>query len=275
MPSFTDKIIKLVISFEDLSAVLPDEDISSANHTIFISYYDLLILFDFISHPLLLLKYFVERTIKLNTSFKIADEMIYLGIFRDDINISNLLNTQQVTSNEENTYKILLDPYSFTQDINLSYSFPGNPKPKISLTWFQQLLLNAFEKNPKIRKELAHLLLNLPTLFCDQLTEIYRRNNIGPHYAPQASGIKFNNGEFIAVMLSKRYKGEQRYIYYSIAKRFFKKHNEALKIISLIDDKEPYAEIVSRDQKELNYLKTNEALKYIEMKYGFREIKLK
>ena len=201
--------------------------------------------------------------------------MIYLGIFRDNMDISNLLNSQHIDINEMNITDALLDLDSFTQDIELSYSWPGNHKPTISLTWFQKLLLNIFENNTKIRMELAKLLIYLPSFFCDDLAKIYHRNNNDSHYSPQASGIGFNDGEFIAVMLSKKHKGEQRYIYYAIAKRFFKKHNKALKIISLIDDKEPYAEIIMRNQKELNYQKTIDTLNDIEIKYTFREINRK
>lgn len=76
-------------------------------------------------------------------------------------------------------------------------------------------------------------------------------------------------------MISRKHKGIERYTYYAVAKRFFNIHGEAKSIISfIIDEKEPYSEIINVNQKELNYQKTNEELARIQASYDFKQTKL-
>lgn len=61
-----------------------------------LNYYDLLIVFNFIQEPLLILKYFLERRKNIKFQFEIADEMIYLGLFRKNLNFVEQLNSQEM-----------------------------------------------------------------------------------------------------------------------------------------------------------------------------------
>ena len=102
--------------------------------------------------------------------------------------------------------------------------------------------------------------------------DMYYRNNDDFRFAPQCSLLPLKNGDFIGIMISRRHKGIERYTYYAVAKRFFNIHGEAKSIISfIIDEKEPYSEIINVNQKELNYQKTNEELARIQASYGFKQ----
>lgn len=269
----TKTIIKLVILFDDLSAVLPDEKTLEENHTIFLSYYDLLIIFDFINNPLLLLKYFLERTKKLSHLCHISDEIAYLGIFRDNIDIADQLNNQQLPEGVDKIDHCYLDLNSFMHDIEIYYTSAAKSKPKISLTKFQELVIKSFEKNTStdMRKELSRLLLFFPKMYGDKLMNIYLENNDKFSYIPQACVVQFASKETFVIMVSKRHKGDERYTYYAAARRLFIKHENVSKIISLMDGKDAYAEIITRGQKELNYQKTIDALKDYETNLCFKE----
>ena len=76
-------------------------------------------------------------------------------------------------------------------------------------------------------------------------------------------------------MISKIHRGNERYTYYAIAKRFFKLHSDAKSIISfIINGKTVYSEIIDVNKEELNYQKTNEELARIQFSYGFKQTKL-
>lgn len=101
---------------------------------------------------------------------------------------------------------------------------------------------------------------------------LFQRNNCHRVFAPQVAMAGFANGKHIAVMVSKKRIGEQRYIYYAIANRFFRKHGEAKEIVSLIvDGQRSSLEEIDHSRKELNYQKTLDALQQIEAKFGFRQ----
>lgn len=269
----SQNIIKIVVTFEELSAILPDENIQAENHTILLTYYDLLLIFDFIKEPLLILKYFLERRKKLEYPYEIADEMIYLGMFRDNLNFVNQLNSQEIPTNDGKISTYILDPTSFTHDIEMYYSQPqNNPKPKISATDFQKILVSSFEGNVNYKDKAILFLLSLPSDFGNQLMNLYNRNNDYYRFAPQCCLIGLKDGNHIGVMVSRRHKGNERYTYYAIAKRFFKLHSKAKFIISfVIDDKAPYSELIDSTKKELGYKKTIEELKRINQLYKFNE----
>ncbi len=271
-----ENIIKIVVTFEELSAVLPDENIQAENHTILLTYYDLLIIFDFIKEPLLILKYFLERRKKLEYPYEIADEMIYLGMFRDNLNFVNQLNSQEIPTNDGKISTYILDPTSFTHDIEMYYSQPqNNPKPKVRVTDFQKILVSSFEGNVNYKDKTILFLLSLPSDFGNQLMNLYYRNNDYFRFAPQCCLIGLKDGNNIGVMVSRKHRGNERYTYYAIAKRFFNIHSEVKFIISfIIDEKEPYFEIININQKELNYQKTNKELARIQTSYGFKQTKI-
>ena len=268
-------IIKVAVTFEELSAVLPDENIQNENHTILLNYCDLLIVFDFIKEPLLILKYFLERRKKLIYPYEIADEMIYLRLFCDDINFVNRLNTQEIPDNTKIT-TFILDPTSFTHEIEMYYTQPqNNPKPIITTTDFQRILVTSFDGNGDYKDKTILFLLSLPPDFGNQLMKLYYRNNDYYRFAPQCYLIGLKDGNHIGVMVSRKHRGNERYTYYAIAKRFFNIHSEAKSIISfIIDDKTPYSEIINKNQKELNYQKTNEELARIQSSYRFKQTKI-
>lgn len=268
-------IIKVAVTFEELSAVLPDENIHVENHIVLLTYYDLLLVFDFIKEPLLILKYFLERREKLNYPYEIADEMIYLGLFCDDINFAYRLNTQEIPDNTKIT-TFILDPTSFTHEIEMYYTQPqNNPKPIITTTDFQRILVASFDGNGDYKDKTILFLLSLPPDFGNQLMKLYYRNNDYYRFAPQCCLIGLKDGNHIGVMVSRKHRGNERYTYYAIAKRFFNIHSEAKSIISfIIDDKTPYSEIININQKELNYQKTNEELARIQSSYGFKQTKI-
>lgn len=268
-----EHIIKLVISFEDLSAVLPDENVQAPNHTILMTYFDLLIVLDYISEPILSLKYFLERRKALEHRLYISDEMIYLCLFSYDMNFSNRLNSQPFSSSADNSTNIVLDPHSFTHEIEMHYTQPERyPKPKIHSNEFQRLVLTALNGNEGISSKWAMPLLMLPTKFGDQLMSLFQRNNYHEDFAPQVAMARFENGKHIAVMVSKRHIGKQRYVYYAIANRFFRKHGKVKEIVSLIvDGQRSRLEEIDHSRKELNYQKTLDALQQIEAKFGFRQ----
>ena len=104
---------------------------------------------------------------------------------------------------------------------------------------------------------------------------LYYRNNDYFRFAPQCCLIGLKDGNNIGVMVSRKHRGNERYTYYAIAKRFFNIHSEVKFIISfIIDEKEPYSEIININQKELNYQKTNKELARIQTSYGFKQTKI-
>lgn len=269
-------IIKVAVTFEELSAVLPDENIQNERHPILLNYYDLLIVFDFIKKPILILKYFLERREKINLSYDIADEMIYLELYREDVNFVKRLNSQEIPNNDGKNSTYILDPASFTHEIEMHYTDPqNNPKPKITITDFQKILVDSFEENACYKDKTVLYLLSLPSDFGDQLMKMYYRNNDGYRFAPQTSYLELKNGDLIGVMISRKHRGSERFTYYAIVKRFFKIYSQAKSIISfVIDDKTPYSEVIDLNKKELNYQKTNDELARIESLYGFKQTKL-
>ena len=271
-----EHIIKIAVTFEELSAVLPDQNIQSENHIILLNYYDLLIVFDFIKEPLLIIKYFLERRKKIKFPYEIADEMIYLGIFRNNLNFVEQLNSQEIPNDCEKISNYALEPTSFIHEFVVYYNDPANnPKPKITTTDFQKILIESFEGNDSYKDRTLLFLLSLSVDYGNQLMNMYCRNNDNFRFAPQCSFIKTKDGNHIGVMISRKHKGNERYTYYAIAKRFFKLHSDARTIISfVIDDKTIYSEIIDLDKKELNYQKTNDELQRIELNFGFKQTKI-
>ena len=269
-------IIKVVVTFEELSAVLPDENIQNENHTILLTYYDLLIVFNFIKEPLLILKYFLERKKRINLPYNIADEMIYLGMFKDDINFIDKLNSQILPNDVNKISTFILDPTSFTHEIEMYYTQPQYyTKPKLNITDFQKILLKVFEGNDSIKDKIIFFLLPISYELGNQLMSLYYKNNDEYHFAPQTSLLGLKDGTFIGIMVSRKHKGDERYTYYAIAKRFFQIHPDAKNIISfIIDAKTPYCEIININKKELNYHKTKDELARIEKTYSFKQTKL-
>ena len=265
-------IIKIAISFEDLSAVLPDQNIQNAGHAILITFYDLLLVFDFINEPLLMLKYFLERKKVLIRETRITDEMTYLGLFTTNLNFADDLNYQEMPENAT----VFLDPESFGHDIEMYYTQrQGNHKPVIRLNEFQSLVLKILRRSRETAKHYGIYLLSLPCEFGDKLISLYRKNNSFGRFAPQIAGVNMNDGTAIGVMASKRHRGDERFVYYAIAKRFFSNNPNAAKIISIvIDEKDPHIEEIACDQKELSYQKTTEALQLIQTRWEFKRYKL-
>ena len=202
-------VIPISIFFEEIGTVVSGYNVGAkVNMPILINFYDLLVVFDFLKNPLLICKYFEERYQKISMEgMFIDDELKYLGMFRDCLNLNGLLVSQVESISNEKEQKIsgVYFDDSFTDDIELYYENSNRKKPDMNCTKLVKILISGYEDNADI--ELFNIIQIIFSFSKDKQNDIYKKYKI-----LNSKGIKcpyiisfvMKNGEVYALSLNSR-----------------------------------------------------------------------
>lgn len=125
------KIIGLCIYFEDIGTFLADLS-KEKEKIIHISFYDLLIAFNYIENPFLIIKYLLERSEPIKDKrFYFNDEMQFLSLFRTCIHLNSYINSQELPKDSD-IGDIFFPNDEFGMEIEL-YFIGAISKPKIEI----------------------------------------------------------------------------------------------------------------------------------------------
>lgn len=125
------KIIGLCIYFEDIGTFLADLS-KEKEKIIHISFYDLLIAFNYIENLFLIIKYLLERSEPIKDKrFYFNDEMQLLNLFRTCIHLNSYINSQELPKDSD-IRDIFFSNDEFGMEIEL-YFISAISKTKIEI----------------------------------------------------------------------------------------------------------------------------------------------
>jgi hypothetical protein len=271
-------IIPISIFFEEIGTVISGYNIGeNTNLPILINFYDLLTVFDFLQHPLLICKYLKERYLCIPISeVCINDEFQYLGLFRDCLNLNAYIVSQVQSVSKDKKQKIsgFIFDGSFAQPIGLYYENPNSIKPNIKTSKLIDILLSGYDE--KVDKRLFNILMILMEYSIADQNKVYAKfidKNNSFSRIPQPLRMPQNNGEdYVIFFKSKTHNLEEEKIILAFLLSYFKRFDRVKKIfIANIFHKTCYFETISPKDKRLTDLTIVEKSKHI----VFKETKTK
>lgn len=188
--SEVNRVISVCVTFEEEKCFLPGFQVRD-NHSnditpVVINFYDLAVVFDYLSSPTLIVKYLYERTLPVTEKrLYIDDELTLLGMFTNtSINLSGILN-HSIDEIGDHVSNIYFDDSDFAHEIEMHYE-NNEPKPDFNI---HPMLMNLItEADKRLDNDLLGLLIeilresqkSLETLFIK-----FRRGNNSGGFAPQ------------------------------------------------------------------------------------------
>lgn len=240
-------IIGICIYFEDIGTYLADFA-KENDKIIHISFYDLLIVFIFLENPLLIMKYLQERSCQIkNKKLYLNDELLFLSLFRDCINLSSFINNQNLYD-EQNINAFYLPNTEFGMEIELY--FMGNiSKPHININNFINRIITSNDYSVID----DNLFIGLFSILCESkenanvLEEKFKEKNHSKLRLPIVlSFFSKTNIHFALMFISRSHNPYQKKQELAYVKKYFK-HQKNIDTIYLISVGKDYS----------NYLKVN------------------
>lgn len=197
--STVNTVISVCITFEEEKCFLPGFQVRDNNSSqikpVVINFYDLAVVFDYLSSPTLIVKYLYERALPVaEKRLYIDDELTILGIFTNvSVNLSGILN-RPVDEINDGASNIYFDDSDFAHEIEMHYE-NNEPKPDFNI---HPMLMNLIMKADKqLDNDLLCLLIeilsesqkSLETLFVK-----FRRGNNSGGFAPQTLRVIDRSG---------------------------------------------------------------------------------
>ena len=156
-----EEVFKITVTFEEMGSYLPGFFVrnKNVNENIVINFYDLLIVFDYLSNPILIIKYLRERKNVIPEICYVCDELVYLGLFTlESVHYSETVNAmvEEMKESHENIGKVFLPPDEFARDIENYYSSGNQVKKEFNIN---SLIRKVLDLNFRIitNKEFLHL----------------------------------------------------------------------------------------------------------------------
>lgn len=185
------RVISVCITFEEEKCFLPGFQMRNNNSgqitPVVINFYDLAVVFEYLSSPTLIVKYLYERSLPVfEKRLYIDDELALLGIFtKVSINLSRILN-HPADQTDDNISNIYFDDSDFAHEIEMHFE-NNDPKPNFNIQPIFMELINEADK--QIDSDLMDLLLKIlgesPESLKTLYTKFRKRNNSG-NFAPQS-----------------------------------------------------------------------------------------
>lgn len=236
------KIIGICVYFEDIGTLLaglPVED-----DLIHISFYDLLLVFNFLENPFLINKYLYERSLPIaDKRFYINDELIFLSLFRSCIHLNAFINSQKMPENL-NVGNIFLPNEDFGMEIEL-YFMTGLNKPRISMNNLihRMITLSDWSSLDDNLSNALSFLLDQSEADLNELERKYRDKNRGNTRLPLSFVFDDKNGHSFALMLiSRGHNPYQKNQNLAFVKRYFD-HRKELDAVYLLEIGKDYTEV--------------------------------
>lgn len=217
-------IIDLVVTFDELGSYSPGYSIrkekSNKDDPVIINFYDLYVVLDYLSNPVLIIKYFNERKGINRKKTIINDELIYLSIFtKDTLNINNYINNYF-----EKKFNVFFDTESYISIIEQYYSVMNFKKNKPTFNFHpvidQILKINFIE----VKSEVIYAIMCIMNLSIDKLNDISSDCLLGTLKLYKSSLA--TKSEIIGIVFSTCSQ-----VYFSITNKGFKSNKDINKII--------------------------------------------
>ncbi len=243
----TKNIIGICIYFEDIGTYLADFA-KEPERIIHISFYDLLMVFEYLENPLLIIKYLFERSGPIkNEKIYLNDEMMFLSLFRDCIHLNSYINDQNIYK-QQNIGNIFFPNDEFGMEIEL-YFMGGRSKPPIMINEFVNRIVSTDDYSAID----DNLFTGLFTILCEskekwEAIEIkFKEKNNSKSRMPIVLSYFNKTGSAFALMfISRGHNPYQKRQSIAFAKRYFE-YREQVGTIYLISVGKDYS----------NYLKIN------------------
>ena len=201
--------IPICICFEEIGTYLPGYNIRNGKkkliHPITINFYDLLTVFDYLEYPLLIVKYLIERSKKVDDErLLLNDELVYLGIFTTTcLNLNAALN--DFRKSEDKVSTIYFDNSEFTNEIEFYYSNMNVTKPKFNINEFvKRIISNDTKELDNDLYLIVFSILDMSREEQDRLELAVRRSLKSDVFVPQAIIENKINDEEIGLLFFKR-----------------------------------------------------------------------
>ena len=238
------KIIGICVYFEDIGTLLAGLPVDESN-VLHISFYDLLLVFNFLDNPFLICKYLYERSLPINDKrYYINDELLFLSLFRTCIHLNDFINSQNIPDLESgNVGTIFLSNEDFGMEIEM-YFVTGMNKPTIKMNSLIRRMITLHDYSvldDNLFNGVSFLLEKSEnSLF--ELENKYKDKNRGNVRLPLSIVFTDNKGQSFALMFISRghnpYQKKQNLAY---AKRYFA-HRENVDVIYLLEIGKDYTE---------------------------------
>lgn len=235
-------IISLCIFFEDIGTYLSGVK-TEENDSIYISFYDLHLVCYSLGNPILICKYFLERSAAIyDQRYNFNDELMFVSMFAEYLNLNGVLNNQS-SSIENNVGEIMISNYDFGEDVELKLLSGKKIEMKLPKTVRQILNLKDYSL---MDDDLFTCLISLLNFSLNELYNFdlsYAKNNRGKNRLPQVLLFQMKNGKSLALMTMPRshnpYQKKQNLAY---VKKYFEYRKDADLSICFISVGNNYSE---------------------------------
>jgi len=250
--------IPICVCFEEIGTYLPGYDIRNGKkkliHPITINFYDLLTVFDYLGYPLLIVKYLIERSKKVDDErLLINDELVYLGIFTTTcLNLNAALN--DFRKSEDKVSTIYFDNSDFTHEIEFYYSNINVTKSKFNINDFvKKIISNDINDLDNDIYLIVLSILDMSREEQDRLELAVRRSLKSDVFVPQAIRANKINDEEIGLLFFKRPSSPfDKKMVLANLEYYFKKNPKLGKIYcAFIRRDEIYYSLIKRDDEQL------------------------
>lgn len=246
----TKNIIGICIYFEDIGTYLANFA-KESERIIHISFYDLLMVFEFLKNPLLIIKYLFERSEPIkNEKIYLNDEMIFLSLFRNCIHLNSYINDQNFYE-QQNIGNIFFPNDEFGMEIEL-YFMGGRSKPKIMINEFVNRIINIDDYSLID----DNLFTGLFTILCEskekwEAIEIKfkEKNNSKVRLPIVLSYFNKTGSAFTLMFISQGHNPYQKKQSIAFAKRYFE-YRESVNTIYLISVGKDYSNCLKINRQD-------------------------
>lgn len=220
--------VGICIYFEDIGTLLAGIPVGE-DGVINISFYDLLVVFNYLENPILIAKYFLERSAPINDKrFYINDELIFLSLFRSCIHLNNFINSQKIADEMNgNIGNIFLPNDDFGMEIEL-YLMTGINKPTIRINNLLKRLIT-FKDYAALDDSLftsLFYLVNQSEEDLDTLENKFKSKNKGNMRLPLSFVFSCKDESFAMMIISRGHSPYQTKQNLAYAKRYFEHRKE-------------------------------------------------
>lgn len=244
-------VINLCVYFEDIGTLLSGLEDEQKN-IIHISFYDLLLVFEMIDNPFLIVKYLEERSSPLHgVHYYINDELIFLNLFMQNIHLNSFLNAQKIDINIETNPIVAIDD-GFAAQIE-SYFINRRNKPKVELNNFIRKIITFKDYSTLDDNLFTGLvyILDQPNNILDNLEKRFKIKNNSKRRLPFYLFVEnVNNDKYALMFISRAHNPFQKKQNLGFIKKYFE-YREDLKTIYLLE--------VGKDYTECSIMKENDA----------------
>lgn len=265
------KIIGICIYFEDIGTMLVELS-KEKDKIIHISFYDLLIVFNYLKNPFLIVKYLFERSKSINDRrYHFNDEMIFLSLFRNFIHLTDFINSKSIPNNS-NISDIYFDNEDFGMEIEL-YLMGCIAKPKIEIN---DLIMKIITTNDYFTID-NDLFIGLFSFICSSkekwnlLEDSYKEKNNSKVRLPLAFVFTNNGGNSYALMIiSREHNSCQKKQNITYVKKYFdyRKNIDKIYLITIGKNYSEYIKI-NRVDKSLEDINNDISLSNVEFKESY------